>query len=146
MTNRTAVATSNAAMTRRSWKLGSIAHTYARGARRVQVEPVSRSALVLTARSGHAAYVAPPDGYAIERLVVLDDSVRDDVNALIAQLKPSWAPITNGGLTALIASESRVYVGRRDGRIVGLTVMVPHRHLPGLRYHIEDVVVAQEHR
>lgn len=65
---------------------------------------------------------------------------------LIPQLKPSWEQLTEAGLAALIASESRVYVARHGGQIVGLTVMVPHRHLPGLRYHVEDVVIAEEHR
>lgn len=86
------------------------------------------------------------DGYGIEHLVGVDAAAVADVNALIRQLKPSWAPLTEDGLAALIASASRVYVARHDRRIVGITVMVPHRHLPGLRYHVEDVVVAGEHR
>lgn len=75
-----------------------------------------------------------------------DGGVVADVNVLIPQLKPSWEPLTDEGLAELIASESLVYVARHRGRIVGLAVMVPHRHLPGLRYHVEDVVVAAEHR
>jgi len=69
-----------------------------------------------------------------------------DLNLLIPQLKPAWSPLTEPQLGLLIASESRVYVARHRDRIVGLTVMVPHRHLPGLRYHVEDVVIASGYR
>jgi GNAT superfamily N-acetyltransferase len=86
------------------------------------------------------------DGYEIEHLLAVDGAAVADVNVLISQLKPSWEPLTDEGLAELIASESRVYVARHGGRIVGLTVMVPHRHVPGLRYHAEDVVIAEEHR
>jgi GNAT superfamily N-acetyltransferase len=82
----------------------------------------------------------------IERLSVIDDETVNDVNTLISQLKSSWRPLSEDVLASLIASESRVYVARDGNRIVGLTVMVPHRHLPGLRYHVEDVVVSAEHR
>ena len=60
---------------------------------------------------------------------------------MIPQLKPDWQPVTADRLAELLASESLVFVARQGGRIVGLTVMVPHRHLPGLRYHVEDVVI-----
>lgn len=86
------------------------------------------------------------DGYRIEHLLTVDAAAVADLNRLIPQLKPSWEQLTEAGLEVLLASESRVYVARHGGRIVGLTVMVPHRHLPGLRYHIEDVVVAEEDR
>ena len=86
------------------------------------------------------------DGYEIERLLTADGSDVADLNALIPQLKPSWDPVTEDALAALVASESLVFVARCGGRIVGLTVMVPHRHVPGLRYHVEDVVLAEEHR
>jgi GNAT superfamily N-acetyltransferase len=82
----------------------------------------------------------------IERLSVIDEETVNDVNTLISQLKSSWRPLSEDVLASLIASESRVYVARDGNRIVGLTVMVPHRHLPGLRYHVEDVVVSAEHR
>jgi phosphinothricin acetyltransferase len=85
-------------------------------------------------------------GYGIERLLAIDGATVSDINALIPQLKPSWKPLSEDGLVELLASESRVYVARDGRRIVGLTVMVPHRHLPGLRYHVEDVVIAAEHR
>ncbi|HTH05568.1 MAG TPA: GNAT family N-acetyltransferase, partial [Ilumatobacteraceae bacterium] len=39
-----------------------------------------------------------------------------------------------------------VYVARCGGTIVGMAVFVPHRHLPGLRFHVEDVVVDERHR
>ena len=86
------------------------------------------------------------DGYEIERLLTADGSDVADLNALIPQLKPSWDPVTEDDVAALLASESLVFVARCGGRIVGLTVMVPHRHVPGLRYHVEDVVLAEEHR
>jgi GNAT superfamily N-acetyltransferase len=85
-------------------------------------------------------------GYEIEQLVDVDGATVVDVNRLIPQLKPAWDPVTEERLAELIDSESRVYVVRHGRRIVGLTVMVPHRHLPGLRYHVEDVVIAEEHR
>lgn len=87
-----------------------------------------------------------PIGYEIERLLAIDGATVSDINALIPQLKPSWKPLSEDRLAELLASESRVYVARDDRQIVGLTVMVPHRHLPGLRYHVEDVVIAAEHR
>jgi phosphinothricin acetyltransferase len=86
------------------------------------------------------------DGYEIERLSATDAAAVADLNVLIPQLKPSWQQLTDTRLAALLASESLVFVARHLGRIVGLTVMVPHHHLPGLRYHVEDVVVAAEHR
>ena len=86
------------------------------------------------------------DGYDFERLTLVDAAVLADLNRLTPQLKPAWDTVTGPGLSALVASESQVYVVRHDGRIIGLTVMVPHRHLPGLRYHVEDVVIAREHR
>ena len=87
------------------------------------------------------------DGYDFERLTLVERrAVLADFNRLTPQLKPAWDPVTGPGLSALVASESQVYVVRHDARIIGLTVMVPHRHLPGLRYHVEDVVIAREHR
>lgn len=69
-----------------------------------------------------------------------------DINALLPQLKPSWGAITARDLSELLSSPTRVYVARVDGTIVGLTLMVPHRHFAGLRYHVEDVVVSAGHR
>jgi GNAT superfamily N-acetyltransferase len=90
--------------------------------------------------------VEPARACTIERLSAVSAEAVDDLNGLIPQLKPDWKPLTRAALAALLASESRVYVARHDGRIVGLAVMVPHRHLPGLRYHVEDVVIASEYR
>jgi GNAT superfamily N-acetyltransferase len=84
--------------------------------------------------------------YEVERLTEPDAATVDAINALIPQLKPSWAAITATHLAVLVASDSRVYVARESGRVIGLTVMVPHRHLPGLRFHVEDVVVDVDHR
>lgn len=85
-------------------------------------------------------------GYVCERLSAVDAATEVDVNALIPALKPAWERVSHDGLVALVASASRLYVVRDGRRIVGLAVMVPHRHLPGLRYHVEDVVIAAEHR
>ncbi len=82
----------------------------------------------------------------IERLTVIDGATVGDINTLIPQLKPLWEPVSEDGLVELLASGSQVFVVREGRRIVGLAVMVPHRHLPGLRYHVEDVVIAAEHR
>lgn len=84
--------------------------------------------------------------YEVERLREIESTTLRDVNALIPQLKPSWKPLSEHDLAELLASDSLVYVARHGRRIVGLTLMVPHRHLPGLRYHVEDVVIASEHR
>ena len=39
-----------------------------------------------------------------------------------------------------------MYVARCEGAVVGITLLVPHRHLPGLRFHVEDVVVDEPFR
>src|SRR5262245_8073441 len=85
------------------------------------------------AAPGQHACVPPSNECDVERLSEFDAEAVADLNALIPQLKPDWRELTATQLETLIASESRVYVARCDGRIVGLTVMVPHRHLPGLR-------------
>jgi GNAT superfamily N-acetyltransferase len=82
----------------------------------------------------------------VGRLTEASEAAVVDINALLPQLKPSWGAITVENLTDLLSSPTRVYVARVDGTIVGLTLMVPHRHFPGLRYHVEDVVVSAEHR
>jgi GNAT superfamily N-acetyltransferase len=69
-----------------------------------------------------------------------------DINALLSQLKPSWPAIDLDDLAEVLSSPTRVHVARVDGTIVGLTLMVPHRHFAGLRFHVEDVVVAAAHR
>ena len=70
----------------------------------------------------------------------------EQINVLTPQLKPSWEPITTDGLAAVLASPTRVYVARSGDTIVGIVLLVPHRHLPGLRFHIEDVVVDERYR
>jgi ribosomal protein S18 acetylase RimI-like enzyme len=80
----------------------------------------------------------------VERLTESTGDAVDRINVLIPQLKPDWDPIDVAGLAVLLDSPTRVYVARCDGTIVGLAAFVPHRHLPGLRYHVEDVVV--DHR
>jgi ribosomal protein S18 acetylase RimI-like enzyme len=82
----------------------------------------------------------------VSRLVDVSDADVTQINALIPQLKPGWDPVTRESVLELLASPSRLYVGRLGGEIVAFTVMVPHRHLPGLRVHIEDVVVDARHR
>jgi len=72
--------------------------------------------------------------------------VVEQINFLIPQLKPSWEPITVASLAQVIDSPTRVYVARYDGAIVGITLLVPHRHLHGPRYHVEDVVVDDQFR
>jgi hypothetical protein len=89
--------------------------------------------------------VSQRDGYDFERLTLVDAAVVADLNRLTPQ-QARLGPGDGPGLSALVASESQVYVVRHDGRIIGLTVMVPHRHLPGLRYHVEDVVIARTPR
>lgn len=80
------------------------------------------------------------------RLTTATPEAVDQINLLISQLKPAWDPVTVTGLAQVIESPTRVYVARCDQSIVGMTLLVPHRHLPGLRYHIEDVVVDTAHR
>lgn len=82
----------------------------------------------------------------IARLTRATPEVAEQINALIPQLKPAWAPITVIDLTRVVESPTRVYVARCAGTVVGLALLVPHRHLPGLRYHVEDVVVDAAYR
>ena len=81
------------------------------------------------------------DAVAISRLTTGSPEVVKQINVLTPQLKPSWDPITADGLAAVLASATRVYVARVGGKIVGMALLVPHHHLPGLRFHVEDVVV-----
>jgi GNAT superfamily N-acetyltransferase len=82
----------------------------------------------------------------VERLTSASDAAVAGINALLPQFKPSWAPITRATLAEVVSSPTRVYVARVDGAIVGLTLLVPHRHFGGLRHHLEDVVVDAAHR
>jgi ribosomal protein S18 acetylase RimI-like enzyme len=82
----------------------------------------------------------------VGRLTANSARVVQQINVLTTQLKPSWAPITAKGLAAVLASPTRVYVARADDTIVGIVLLVPHQHLPGLRCHIEDVVVDERYR
>jgi len=82
----------------------------------------------------------------VARLTESTPDVVGQLNVLIPQLKPSWAPISVTSLAQLIESATRVYVARCQGAVVGLALLVPHRHLPGLRFHVEDVVVDQPFR
>jgi GNAT superfamily N-acetyltransferase len=86
------------------------------------------------------------NNFIVDRLTKNTPSVVAEINRLIPQLKPSWEPLTSDGLDAVLRSPTRVYVARSDGAIVGMLLLVPHRHLPGLRFHVEDVVVDEGHR
>lgn len=82
----------------------------------------------------------------VNRLTSNSPQVVEQINVLTPQLKPSWGLITAGALAAVLASPTRVYVAQVDDVIVGLALLVPHQHLPGLRVHIEDVVVDERYR
>jgi GNAT superfamily N-acetyltransferase len=82
----------------------------------------------------------------VEHLTEPSPDAVADINLLLPQLKPSWSAISIAELAAVLESPTRVYVARVLGRIVGLTLIVPHRHFGGLRHHVEDVVVDQDHR
>jgi GNAT superfamily N-acetyltransferase len=86
------------------------------------------------------------DEVSITRLAAGSAETVEQINALLPQLKPSWEPITAVGLHELLDSPTRVYIAIHDNVIIGLTLLVPHRHLPGLRLHVEDVVVDAAHR
>jgi ribosomal protein S18 acetylase RimI-like enzyme len=77
----------------------------------------------------------------VARLTEATSDVVEQLNVLIPQLKPLWAPVSVTSLAQLIESPTRVYVARCEGSVVGITLLVPHRHLGGLRFHVEDVVV-----
>jgi ribosomal protein S18 acetylase RimI-like enzyme len=87
--------------------------------------------------------VEPPatSEIAVARLTECTPDVVEQLNALTPQLKPSWDPITAAQASAVLESPTRVYVARVEDVIVGVVLLVPHRHLPGLRFHVEDVVV-----
>jgi ribosomal protein S18 acetylase RimI-like enzyme len=82
----------------------------------------------------------------VSRLTETSPEVVEQLNRLTPQLKPDWDPITIASLASLLESPTRIYVARVDHVIVGVTLLVPHHHLPGLRCHIEDVVVDQGFR
>lgn len=85
-------------------------------------------------------------GVVVERLTSNSPLIVQQINRLTPQLKPSWDPITAEGLNSVLASPTRVYAARVDDVIIGITLLVPHHHLPGLRFHIEDVVVDERYR
>jgi len=80
-----------------------------------------------------------------ERLGTASQEAVDDINRLLPQLKPAWPPINVADLEEVLVA-SRAYVAVREGTIVGLALLVPHRHLGGLRLHVEDVVVDEQER
>ena len=82
----------------------------------------------------------------ISRLTDVTDAAVEQFNALIPQLKPAWDRTSVADLDRLVSSPTRVYVARRHRAIIGVCLLVPHRHIPGLRYHVEDVVVDTAHR
>lgn len=82
----------------------------------------------------------------MSRLTEVTTGTVEQFQALIPQLKPAWESVTQQALDDLVASPTRVYVARCDDTIVAVCLLVPHRHIPGLRYHIEDVVVDQAFR
>ena len=82
----------------------------------------------------------------IERLLASSPDAVDEINVLLRQLKPAWRAVGLVDLEEVLASPTRVYVARAGEPIVGLALMVPHRHFGGLRFHVEDVVVDEGHR
>jgi ribosomal protein S18 acetylase RimI-like enzyme len=82
----------------------------------------------------------------VARITTVTGDEVEQINALIPQLKPAWNPISAQDLELLLESPTRVYVARVEDAIVGLCLLVPHRHIPGLRYHVEDVVVDEAFR
>jgi ribosomal protein S18 acetylase RimI-like enzyme len=82
----------------------------------------------------------------VERLTESTREVVNQINVLIPQLKPAWELIGVASFAELLDSPTRVYAARNRDTIVGLAAFVPHRHLPGLRYHVEDVVVDERFR
>jgi ribosomal protein S18 acetylase RimI-like enzyme len=83
---------------------------------------------------------------SVARLTECTPAVVERLNVLTPQLKPSWDPITSADVISVLESPTRVYVARVEDVIVGVVLLVPHRHLPGLRYHVEDVVVDAQFR
>ena len=83
---------------------------------------------------------------AVARLTECTPDVVAQLNALTHQLKPSWDAITAANMTAVLESPTRVYVARVNDVIVGVVLLVPYRHLPGLTFHVEDVVVDAQFR
>ena len=83
---------------------------------------------------------------SIERLTECSPAVVEQLNVLTPQLKPAWDPITAADVVSVLESPTRIYVARIQDVIVGVALLVPHRHLPGLRFHVEDVVVDGQFR
>lgn len=70
-----------------------------------------------------------------------DDLVRQ-LNALIAQLSSTAAPLTSASLRRVVDSEcSLLFVARRSDRIVGTACLAILQTPTGVRAFIEDVVV-----
>jgi len=86
------------------------------------------------------------DTVVVARLTTNSPEIVEQINLLTPQLKPSWEPITADALAAVLASPTRIYVARVDHALVAIALLVPHQHLPGLRFHVEDVVVDERHR
>jgi GNAT superfamily N-acetyltransferase len=82
----------------------------------------------------------------ISRLTESSASAVEQLNALLPQLKPGWDPITPASLTSVLDSPTHVYVARIDDEIIGVALIVPHHHFPGVRCHVEDVVVDERVR
>jgi len=66
----------------------------------------------------------------------------EPLNALLAQLSASAAPMALGDLERIVASDaSRLFVAREDGQLLGMTTLVLVRIPSGVRAIVEDVVV-----
>ena len=82
----------------------------------------------------------------VARLTESSTEAVEQINVLIPQLKPAWDPVSVASLQGLIESPTRVYVACSERVVVGIALLVPHRHLPGLRFHVVDVVVDKPFR
>jgi ribosomal protein S18 acetylase RimI-like enzyme len=71
-----------------------------------------------------------------------------DLNALLAQLAPGNAPLTEAQLADIMAAPSHDLLITRgpNGRIAGMALLVVIRKLSGLQAWIEDVAVNGAHR
>ncbi len=84
----------------------------------------------------------------VQELMVADESVLADLNALLPQLSSSSPPMTLDALSEMVASDaSRLLVARRDdGAVLGMMTLVVFRIPTGVRAWIEDVVVDETAR
>lgn len=71
-----------------------------------------------------------------------------DLNALLAQLAPANAPLSQAQLADIVASPTHDLLITRGtgGRIVGMALLIVIRKLSGLQAWIEDVAVDGAHR